>query len=251
MDNSSKNTGLFRHEEKKAIKQDSLGDVSKDLLRRLRILEEKHSSIRRILQMNEQNMLKEHREFSKELRAISEDLSQLKKRIHDFGDELKLIVSDLKECVKKEDIKELESYINIINPLGFVSYKEVEGIVKKELKKAVESLKYSEMKKQEDERQISGRDDFYSNTNNKNSYSKGSYERDSSEEPEDYSEESNSQNKDKSFQNKDSGFSAEANSSDRTNKGYEDGNKEKSSEEKETGISEKELDEFLKQAYGS
>ena len=98
--------------------------------RRLRILEERYSNIDRKIQVSEQNMLNSHREINKELRTTMSDVNDLKKEINSIKEKLSLIIDELKKCAREEDMKVIEKYINLWDPVKFMTRKQVEQIVK-------------------------------------------------------------------------------------------------------------------------
>jgi hypothetical protein len=112
------------------------GDVSglvKDLMRRVRVLEERYSSIRKNIQVNEQNMLSINKSLMTEMRTINMEITDLKQSIHTIREELQLMVRELKETVKKDEIKVLEKYIQLWEPLNFVSHDEMERYISSRL----------------------------------------------------------------------------------------------------------------------
>jgi hypothetical protein len=112
----------------------------RDLSRRMRIIEERYGSIRKSIQVNEQNMLSAGKKSNADARVINEDISELKKSIREIGEEFGQIVKELKQGAKKEEVKVLERYINLWQPMNYVTYSEMEkrikSIVKEEISKA-------------------------------------------------------------------------------------------------------------------
>ena len=131
--------GLFR---KKAPAQPDFKAFTEDignLGRRLRLLEESITTIRRALQVTEQNMLGKNKLFATDIRALTSDISDMKTEINELKERMLDLVKELKETAKRDDVKVLEKYINFWNPVKFVTQNEVEAIVKEILKKEKES----------------------------------------------------------------------------------------------------------------
>ena len=105
----------------------------KDLMRRVRVLEERYSSIRKNIQVNEQNMLKVNEKLMTEVQSVNEDMGDIKQSIRDVNENIILIVKELRETVKKEEVKVLEKYIQLWEPLNFVSHEEMEKYVDTEI----------------------------------------------------------------------------------------------------------------------
>ena len=127
--------GLFGQQ--KAPQQDfsSFAEDIGNLSRRMRLLEESFANLRRSLQLTEQNMLSKNKSFSTEIRTTASDIGDIKKELNDVKEKIMEIVSELETTAKKEEVKILEKYINMWNPVKFVSQNEVEQIVKEILEK--------------------------------------------------------------------------------------------------------------------
>jgi len=126
-------TGLF-HSQKPV--QPDMGSFSEDIgniSRRLRVLEESFTNLRRVLQVTEQNMLDKNRMFTTEIRTIVSDVSDMKKEINDIKEKIMELVKELQTAAKRDEVKVLEKYINLWNPVKFVTQNEVEQIVKEML----------------------------------------------------------------------------------------------------------------------
>ncbi len=113
----------------KAFSED-IGNIS----RRLRMLEEGFTNLRRTLQVTEHNMLEKNKLFSTDIRTLTSDISEMRKEIDEIKDKIIDIVGELEETAKREEVKVLEKYINFWNPVKFVTQNEVEEIVREILK---------------------------------------------------------------------------------------------------------------------
>ena len=127
--------GLFGQQ--KPMQQDvsSFAEDIGNLSRRLRLLEESFGNLRRSLQLTEQNMLSKNKSFSTEIRTTASDIGEIKKELNDVKEKILEMVSELETNAKKEEVKILEKYINMWNPIKFVTQNEVEQIVKEILEK--------------------------------------------------------------------------------------------------------------------
>ena len=110
------------------------GDIS-NLSRRLRILEEGFTNLRRALHLTEQNMLDKNKLFATEIKTIMSDMGDIKKEIYDMKEKMIEIAREFETTAKREDVKVLDRYINLWNPVKFVTQKEVQDIVKEMLEK--------------------------------------------------------------------------------------------------------------------
>ncbi|MBN2457664.1 hypothetical protein JXB31_00865 [Candidatus Woesearchaeota archaeon] len=118
---------------------DEIVAAIRETSRRLRVLEERYSGVRKNIQLNEQNMLSESKKNATEIKTINVDMVEIKKSIRSIGEELKQIIKELKLTVKKEEFKVMERYLNLWQPMDYVSHTEMENrikdIVKQELTK--------------------------------------------------------------------------------------------------------------------
>ncbi|MBI2208662.1 hypothetical protein HYU50_04150 [Candidatus Woesearchaeota archaeon] len=130
-----KQRGLFHSQKPLQPDMGSFSDDIGNLSRRLRVLEESFTNLRRVLQVTEQNMLDKNRMFTTEIRTIASDISDMKKEINDIKEKIIELVKELQASAKREEVKVLEKYINLWNPVKFVTQNEVEQIVKEMLEK--------------------------------------------------------------------------------------------------------------------
>ena len=80
-------------------------------------------------------MLSKNKSFSTEIRTTASDIGEIKKELNDVKEKILEMVSELETNAKKEEVKILEKYINMWNPIKFVTQNEVEQIVKEILEK--------------------------------------------------------------------------------------------------------------------
>lgn len=121
-----------------------------DMNSRVRDLEGKYNMLRdRVLIIN-QNMVEEYKKTLNELRVVNSDIKDIKKEMFQIKEALRHLVQEIDFFARKEDVKLLEKYINLWNPMNFTTEKEVIKIVQDELTRA---------KKEEEKTQKKG--DYY------------------------------------------------------------------------------------------
>jgi hypothetical protein len=99
------------------------------LVRRLRINEERAMNIRKKAQMIEHNMIINHRKLLGEIKFINDEVSEMKRDFEELKAYVKNFSRELQECAKKEDVQVLERYINMWQPVNFVTRREVERLI--------------------------------------------------------------------------------------------------------------------------
>lgn len=105
---------------------------------RLRLLEYRYGLMRDRLLMVNQSFLTGHRNTMSELRALDAEIKELRKETFEIKEIISHAVRELQECAKKENLKVLEKYINVWNPLNFVTEKEVISLIDAHLKEKEE-----------------------------------------------------------------------------------------------------------------
>ena len=99
---------------------------------RVRVLESRYSLMRDRLFLINQNMLSEYRKLNKEISFMNTELKDLKQEVNEVKNLLRSIVAEIQNFAKKEDVKVIQKYMDIINPLNFVTEDDVKKIIRGE-----------------------------------------------------------------------------------------------------------------------
>ncbi|MBI2143504.1 hypothetical protein HYU20_04160 [Candidatus Woesearchaeota archaeon] len=105
--------------------------------RRLRALEERYSTIERRSQVTEENMLSSDRKIRADIKIINGEISEIKGQVADLTDKIKALIMELQGFAKVEDVDVIRKYLNLIEPLGFVTQNEVGRIVRQAVDEAI------------------------------------------------------------------------------------------------------------------
>lgn len=105
-----------------------------DLNSRVRTLENKYELLAERVLIANQNMIESHKRLSSEFTKVNQELQDLKSTIITFKETMRKLVDEISEFASKQEVKILESYINMWNPLKFVTTEEVEKIIDEKLK---------------------------------------------------------------------------------------------------------------------
>ena len=123
--------GLFKSKPSQQPGEDvSMRSDVTDLGRRLRTMEERYTALQGRLQLIEHNMVSHHRHLNTEIHTQISEITEVKKDLHELKDRLLMVIRDLQVSAKKEDVKILERYLNMWEPLNFVTRNEVKDIIK-------------------------------------------------------------------------------------------------------------------------
>ncbi len=112
-----------------------ISDDMNSLSRRMRLMEESVTNLRRIYQITEENIISKNKYYAAELKTFNSEISEIKKEIHEIKEKFMKVIMELQMVARKEDVKVLEKYIGLWNPVKFVTQAEVERIVDEILEK--------------------------------------------------------------------------------------------------------------------
>ncbi|MBU2561824.1 MAG: hypothetical protein KKD17_06000 [Nanoarchaeota archaeon] len=118
---------------------DLAGELN-NISRRLMVLEERYTSLRKKTQVTDQNMLNSNKKFMTEVQTSHAEMDELKKQISDIIEKMKIIVRELKECAKRQEVEVLQKYINIWQPVNFVTRDTVMKMVRDQVEAQFKDL---------------------------------------------------------------------------------------------------------------
>ncbi|MBI2148734.1 hypothetical protein HYU23_03570 [Candidatus Woesearchaeota archaeon] len=100
-----------------------------DVNSRVRDLEGKYNLLRdRVLIINN-NMIEEYKKTLGELKIINDDIREIKGDIFKIKESIRHFIKEMELFARKEDVQFLEKYINLWNPMKFVTEDDVVKIV--------------------------------------------------------------------------------------------------------------------------
>ena len=97
--------------------------------RKIRLMEDRYSNLHKKTTVNEQNMISYNKRLNNEIRSLNSEILDLRRLIDNVDSKLMLIIKELKLCAKKEEVELVKRYVNLWEPIRFVTRKEVETIV--------------------------------------------------------------------------------------------------------------------------
>jgi signal transduction protein with GAF and PtsI domain len=114
---------------------------------RLRILEGRYNLTRERMLVVNQNMIDHYKALQGEIKALNEDIKDIKESIESLKVNMRSIIKETQIFARKEDVKVLEKYINMWNPVNFVTQEEVVDLIKKHRSKNVTRNKKTRRRK--------------------------------------------------------------------------------------------------------
>jgi len=111
-------------EKKEASPFENLSRNVTSLGSRLRVLEERYVNVRKKTQMTDQNLLDFEKDIREELRALNQELLDIKRTVSDINENLIEMSAELKKSVKQSELKVVEKYVDMWQPMNFVTKEE-------------------------------------------------------------------------------------------------------------------------------
>jgi predicted RNase H-like nuclease (RuvC/YqgF family) len=104
-----------------------------ELSRRLRVAEENYTGMRRKSQLTDQNMLSTNKELKTEIKTINSDIHDLKLELKDINEKIDQMAKEMPLFAKRNDVKVIQKYVQLLDPMRFATINQVKEIVKEEL----------------------------------------------------------------------------------------------------------------------
>jgi hypothetical protein len=97
---------------------------------RLRVQEERFNEMRKKMLFIEQNMLANHKRALGELKSSNEEVDELRHKIAEIEDRVITVIKELRLTARKGDIDVLKRYIELWDPVKFVTAEHAEKIAR-------------------------------------------------------------------------------------------------------------------------
>ena len=109
-------------------------NAQNEIVGRLRINESKITALRERLLVTDINMIDEYKRLSEEIKNINSEIMEIKNAMQSLKETMQDIIKNIERFASVEDVKVLERYINVWNPLNFVTEKEVRQLIQENKK---------------------------------------------------------------------------------------------------------------------
>ncbi len=100
------------------------------LAARIRVSEERFNELRKKLLFIEQNMLTNHKKLLHDLKVSNEEIDELRHKQTEMEDRVITIIKELRLTARKTDIDVMKRYIELWNPVHFVTADYAEKIAR-------------------------------------------------------------------------------------------------------------------------
>jgi|SRR3989344_2496112 len=124
-----------------AVQETVQQDSYTDTVGRMRALEGKYNLLRDRMLIINNNMIEQYKKNITETRTINEDIKEIKIDLFKIKETIKHLVEEFELFARKEDVKFLEKYINLWNPVKFVTTEEMNKAIESHHTKKEETKK--------------------------------------------------------------------------------------------------------------
>lgn len=114
---------------------DPISQGINDLGRRLRILEERYTTLRRKGQLNDENLLKTEEDVRTTIKKLNSEINELRKLLIDIDSKLDRFLIQAKNSAKREEVLILRKYLEMWDPLKYLTREEAERLLNQQLLK--------------------------------------------------------------------------------------------------------------------
>ena len=109
--------------------------------RGMRNLEEKYNNLVRRVQVGEQNVLAQNKKIHSELKTINSEITEINRQLEELKDKINFIAKELSTTAKKDEVEVLKKYLNLWEPINFVTQNEVDKLIKRAIEEEKEGNK--------------------------------------------------------------------------------------------------------------
>ncbi len=99
-------------------------------------VESKVNALLREVEVLKNDVLKKQMDLKKEGKTLTEELLELRREQQKSGEKMDLVIKELKQTAGAEEVLALKKYIDLWNPLNFVTQRDIERLVEQKLSAA-------------------------------------------------------------------------------------------------------------------
>ncbi len=112
---------------------DALAQV-RDLMGRVRTLEDSLANIRKKIQITDSNLISRSKQLDTEIKVSYTDIKEIRRDLIELKDRVALMFKELKLRATTDDVKVLQRYIDMWEPVKFVTKNEIDAIVEEKVR---------------------------------------------------------------------------------------------------------------------
>ena len=122
------------------IYQQEGSQESFELNSRIRSVEGRYNLLAERLLIINHNLIEQYKKTMKEIQLINSDLSEIKHDLNTTKEVINNIVKELENFASKNNVKVIEKYIDLLNPLNFVTEEQLNKVLDEKLRKRGEPI---------------------------------------------------------------------------------------------------------------
>jgi hypothetical protein len=98
-------------------------------------LESKFNNLNREVRVLKEDFLRRNERLKKEVKSMDGEMLEMKLKHERFEQKMDLIIKELKKTAGKEEVDTIKKYLELWNPMNFVTQKDLERAINAQLKK--------------------------------------------------------------------------------------------------------------------
>lgn len=110
-------------------------DILTDMNTRLKDLDEKHSLLKEKTLLLGQSFLKQEENITKELAIMKDEMKEMRAEMERMKEGIQHIIHESANFARKEELRLLDKYMKLWEPLKFVKQEEVRKMIDESMKK--------------------------------------------------------------------------------------------------------------------
>jgi len=100
-----------------------------EVMRRVRMLEERYTGLRKKTQFTEQSMLKDAKDLFEDMHVLNDTVSELKNEISDINQKMNKLSDEISNSIDKSEFQVLAKYIDFWQPMDFLTRKQAKEMI--------------------------------------------------------------------------------------------------------------------------
>lgn len=100
-----------------------------EIIRRLKILEERYSNIRKKIEFTEQTIIKDTKVIYDQLTLLENNITEINSEFSDITDKMNKMIEEINQTVKKSEFNVLAKYFEFWQPMEFLTRVEAEKLI--------------------------------------------------------------------------------------------------------------------------
>jgi len=109
--------------------QPQVGPQLTTLATRLKLTEERYNNLQKRHHLTEESLLSFEREIKTDLRVMTKQLVQVRQKVSEINTKVDMMLGELANVVQKHEFKVLENYLNLWQPMQFVTRDEAKRLI--------------------------------------------------------------------------------------------------------------------------